>query len=291
MERICFLNGRWLSEKVAKISVLDAGFLYGYGVFETIRITNGRAFLLSEHLKRLKKSLHLIKLKNIPYDLNSIVKKIIAKNNLVNGIVRITVTPGRFNDLPWKSSPVVPTVLITVRKIQIPEEIYTKGVRVLFVNERNAGASLSLPGVKSISYIANVNSKIFANKKNAFEPIFVSSDGFLKEGAVSNIFFIKNNTVYTPDLGLGILPGITRSAVIKIIKKMGMKVMEGRYKVVDFLEADEAFLTNSTFGVIPVAGKSNLIVNKVREEYERLLTQMTCEPERRQHVYEKWGVP
>ncbi len=284
MSRICFLNGKWLSEKYAKISVLDAGFLYGYGVFETIRIVNGRAFLLSEHLKRLKKSLHLIKLKDIQYDFNSIVKKIIAKNNLLNGMVRITVTPGRFNDLPWKSSSVAPTVLITVRRIKIPEEIYTKGVRIVFVNERDAGASLSLPGVKSISYIANVNSKIFANKKNAFEAIFVSSDGFLKEGATSNIFFITNKIVYTPDSGLGILPGITRSVVIEIIKKMGMKVKEGRYKVLDFLQADEAFLTNSTFGVIPVSGKSNLIVNKVREEYERLFTQMRCEPQRKQHT-------
>lgn len=281
MARICFLNGKWLSEKVAKVSVLDAGFLYGYGVFETIRIVNGREFLLSEHLKRLKKSLHLIKLKSIQYNLNSIVKKIIAKNNLLNGMVRITVTPGRFNDLPWKSSSVAPTVLVTVRRIQIPEEIYTRGVRIVFVNEGNAGASLALPGVKSISYIANVNSKIYANKKNAFEPIFVSSDGFLKEGATSNIFFIKNKIVYTPDSGLGILPGITRSVVIEIIKKMAMKVMEGRYKILDFLQADEAFLTNSTFGVIPIAGKGKLIVNKIREEYERLLTQMRCEPERR----------
>lgn len=276
MSRICFLNGKWLSEKGAKVSALDAGFLYGYGVFETIRVVNGRAFLLSEHLNRLKKSLHLIRLKNIQYNLNSIVRKILTKNNLLNGMVRITVTPGRFNDLPWRSSPVAPTVLITVRKIQILPEIYTKGVRIVFINERNAGASLSLPGVKSISYIANVNSKIYANKKNAFEAIFLSSDGFLKEGAGSNIFFIKNKIIYTPDLSLGILPGITRGAVIKIIRKIGLRVKEGKYKVIDFNQSDEAFLTNSTFGVIPVSGKGKLIVNKIMKQYERYLYMSAC---------------
>jgi len=113
--------------------------------------------------------------------------------------------------------------------------------------------------------------KINAKGKNAYEAIFVSPDGFLKEGATSNIFFIKNKVIYTPGLSLGILPGITRGVIIKIIREMGLRVKEGKFKIADFNHSDEAFLTNSSFGLIPVLGKHKLIANEIKKRYELYL--------------------
>lgn len=270
MKRICFLNGKWLHKDKARISVFDSGFLYGYGVFETIRIANGRALLLSEHLKRLRSSLQIAGIKITDYNFSSIVSKILKMTKLHDGVVRITVTAGRSKDLPWTGNASTPTVLVAVRELKIPEWIYTKGVKVIFIHERLKGASLAFPGVKSISYIANVIAKKEAQKKGAFEAIFVSPEGFLKEGASSNFFFIKNEIVYTPDTKTGILPGVTRNTVIKIIKKMGLKIEEGYFRVNDFKRSDEAFLTNSTCGVVPVAGKRKCIVNEIRKRYEQI---------------------
>ncbi len=264
MKRVCFLNGRWLSEKGARVSAFDAGFLYGYGVFETIRVVNARAFLLQAHLRRLKKSLRLTGIKEIPYNLNSVVNKILQKNNLTDGVVRITVSAGRFLDLPWQGKSERSTVLVTVRKVKIPEYIYKKGVKIVFLSEKISGPSLSFPGVKSTSYITNVISKIYAMKKGAFEAIFLSPQGFLKEGTTSNLFFIKDRVLCTPDLESGILPGVTRDIVIKIARKMGLKVKEGNFRVTDFYNSDEGFLTNSVYGIVPIAGKGKDIVNELR---------------------------
>lgn len=270
MKKVCFLNGEWLQEDEAKLSVFDSGFLYGYAVFETIRIVNGKALWLPEHLKRLEKSIKSTGIKRIQYNLNSIVAKILKLNNLKKGVLRITVTAGRFNDLPWVDNFSTPTVLVTIREPKMPKSIFKKGVKIVFMNEKCSGHSLSFPGIKSTSYIQNVLAKIHAKKKGAFEAIFVSPEGFLKEGATSNLFFIKNRVVYTPALELGILPGITRKMVIKVIRKMGMKIQEGHYRISDFNQSDEAFLTNSTYGIAPVSGKENFIVNEIRERYESL---------------------
>lgn len=270
MKRICFLNGKWLTENNARLSALDSGLLYGYGVFETIRIVNGKAFLLKEHFERLQKSLKLLGIKKIQYNLDAVVRRIIEKNNSHDSVVRITITAGEFTELPWLSKPGKPTVLVTIRELKSSHNIYQHGVKVVFIKEKDYGNSLALPGIKSTSYAVNVITKMRVKKSGAFEAIFVSNDGFLKEGASSNIFFIKNKKIYTPDLTLGILPGVTRGVVIKIIKKMGLKIKEGFFKINDFNQADEAFLTNSTFGMIPVAGKDKKIFNKIRERYESL---------------------
>lgn len=267
MKKICFLNGKWLPEDRAKVSVFDAGFLYGYGVFETIRVADGKALFLAEHIKRLTKSLRMTGIKKIRYDFGVIVKAISKKNNLAEGVVRITITAGRFKDMPWSSNSGVPAVLVTVRGLKDTEDIYRKGVRVVFADEKEWGGSLAFPGIKSTSYIADILSKIYAKKKNAFEAIFVSPDGFLKEGATSNLFWVKNRIVYTPALTLGILPGITRNVVIKILKKMGLKVKEGWFRIKDFTHSEEAFLTNSTYGVVPIEGKGGKIVNDIRKQY------------------------
>ncbi len=270
MKRICFLNGRWLSEKNAKISAFDSGFLYGYGVFETIRIVNGRAFLLQEHLRRVNKSLRLTGIKRIPYDLNSIVNEILQRNNLMDGVVRITVSAGRFPDLPWQSKAGKPTVLVNVRRVKIPEYIYERGVKVLFVREQSSGPSLSFPGVKSTSYIANVIAKIYAKRRGIFEAIFISSRGFLKEGATSNIFFVKNKVLCTPAVESGILPGITRDAVIRIARKGGLRVKEGNFRVTDFYDSEEGFLTNSVYGIVPIAGKIGNTIYEIRRALQFL---------------------
>ncbi len=282
MGLLIYLNGKYVSEEEAKISVFDHGLLYGDGVFEGLRSYNGRIFKLDEHLIRLYNSAKAISLE-IPLkfeEFKNAVIETVRKNNLKNSYIRIVVTRG-VGDLgldPRKCK--VPTVFIIASKIQLyPESIYEKGIDVITVaTRRNLNESVN-PQIKSLNYLNNILAKIEANNSGATEGLILNQFGYVSECTGENVFIVKKNSLITPPLSAGALGGITREVVMQIGEKIGLKVKEENMTRYDIYTSDECFLTGTAAEIVPVAkvdgrvignGKPGKITMKIREEFHKL---------------------
>jgi len=251
-----YLNDRFVPEEEAKISIFDHGFLYGDGLFETVRVYSGQIFALSEHLDRLSRSASRLEI-SLPsrVSIQSLLQETLRRNQLNNAVLRLTVTRGEAGTglAPDSNPKAKTTLIITPRPFDgYAAEYYEKGVSAAIVSiRRNAPDALD-PALKSLSFLNNVLAKIEANKIGAFEGIFLNLEGRLSEGTTSNLFWVRNGVVKTPSAGASILEGITRGVVIGLVKKMGIPLEEGRYPPEDLLNAEEAFLTNSGLEVMPL---------------------------------------
>jgi len=263
-----YLNGRILEDDRAGISVRDAGFLYGYGLFETMRSYKGRIFLLEEHLKRLGSSAKFLKLK-VPLSragLKDACYEVLKANHLSDARIRLSVSSG---------GPQGSTVLITAVPLK-ENELMKKRFRLLKAGFCIAQSSL-LARHKTLNYLSNVYAYNQALSRGAEDAVFFTENGFLLETSRANIFLIKDGTLKTPSLALPILPGITRSKVIEIAQELRIKVKEGEFKEKDLRNADAVFLTNSIIEIAQVGSyEDNLyqdedalgIVARIRENYQ-----------------------
>lgn len=250
-----YLNGQLIPEEEAFISIFDHGFLYGDGIYETMRAYRGIVFMINEHIKRLIRSGDLIKMK-IPLSQEEIKEAIyntLKKNNLREAYIKLSISrgPGEIGLDPELCKK--PTfVIITKRFKEYPKELYSKGVKVSIVKTRRNAPEALNPKIKSLNFLNNILAKIEAKEAGAYEAIMLNYRGYLTEGTITNIFFFKNGSLFTPSIEAGILDGITRDIVIRISKGKGIKVEEGLYRPEDLFEADEAFITNSTLEILPV---------------------------------------
>jgi branched-chain amino acid aminotransferase len=251
-----YLNNRIVTDAMAKISVFDHGFLYGDGVFETLRAYRGTVFLLEEHIERLFRSAGLIGL-NINRSAKSIKKAVydtLRANRLKEAVIRITISrgagpPGLDPGLCRRG-----TFIIFARKCRpYPKSFYSRGTKIIIPDTRRNHIRAVNPAIKSLNFLNNIQAKREALKANAFEAIMLDYRGFLSEGTVSNIFFVKNDTLFTPSRDTGILQGITRQTILSIVRESGIRVQEGRYKPARLYSADEIFLASTTMEVLPVA--------------------------------------
>lgn len=253
MAEMIYLNGSLVPRSEARISVFDHGFLYGYGLFETMRAYDGRIFLLERHLSRLKTSAASIGLGLGGIDLAQACKDTLEANNLENARIRLTVSHGESDELPWQETDNQPTVVITARDYQpFPPDVYEKGFKVGISSYQRSRHS-SLSGIKSINYLVNVLARREATLNGLDEALLLNEDGYLTEGSTSNIFFVKSSCLVTPSLDSGILPGITRDLVIEIAGRLGIKITEENISPSDLPQFQEAFLTNSTMEIMPVS--------------------------------------
>ena len=277
-----YLNGKFLSEEEAKVSVFDHGLLYGDGVFEGIRSYNGKIFKLDEHLKRLYNSAKSILLE-MPLEFSELKEatiQTVRTNKLKDSYIRIVVTRG-IGDLgldPNKCK--IPTLFIIASKIQLyPEVVYEKGIDVVAVaTRRNANESIN-PAIKSLNYLNNILAKIEANNAGATEGIILNQDGFVSEGTGENIFIVKGDTLSTPPVSVGTLEGITRDVVMELGKNIGLKVKEDNITRYDIYTCEEMFLTGTAAEIVPVvkvdgriigSAKPGKITKKIRDEFINL---------------------
>lgn len=251
-----FLNGHIVPIEDASVSVLDHGFLYGDGIFETMRAYDNKIFKLDEHLKRLEKSAGFIELK-IPHtnkELKKYIYNTIEANNLRDATVRLTITRGPGpTGLNIKECN-TPTVFIYAQPFTpYPAKYYTEGASVIVSTVRRNLKEALNPEIKSLNFLNNILAKNEATKKKAVEAIMLNSEGFITECSVSNIFFVnKENILCTPSVGCGILDGITRQFVIEIARENGFDVFEGEFTTKDIYGANEVFLTNTVMEILPV---------------------------------------
>lgn len=263
MSLTVYVNGKFVPEEEAKISVFDHGVLYGDGVFEGIRSYNGRVFKLREHLERLYESAKSI-LMEIPLDMEEMVEatlETVRRNNLRDGYIRHMVTRGRgdlgLNPALCKN----PCVIIIASKISLfPPELYEKGLEVVTVSTRRNIPDALDPKIKSMNYLNNILVRIEANRAGVLEGIMLNKDGFVTEGSGDNIFIVRRGKVFTPPAYLGILEGITRRAVLELSGKRGYTVREEPFTRHDLYTAEECFLTGTAAEIIPVVKVDERII-------------------------------
>ncbi len=239
-----FINGKFYTEKDANISIFDHGFLYGDGIFETLRAYDGIVFKIDEHLERLFHSARLINLK-IPltkYEIKKAIYLTIRKNRLNDTYIRVTISRGE-GKLGYLSKCVPNVVIIAKKFIPYPKRMYEKGISAATYN-----AERILPEVKSTSCLPLVVARL--KTKGYFEAFLVGSNGNITEGTISNVFFVKGNILYTPKEN--ILWGITRGIIVKIAKKIGIQIKETRIKKSEIYSFKECFLANTLVEVMPV---------------------------------------
>lgn len=284
MDRWVYLNGQFVSADQAVVSTYDHGFLYGDGAFEGIRAYNGKAFKLNEHIDRLYNSLKALWI-DMPYGKKQFianVQELLKMNAVTDGYIRVTVTRGEALGLDPKNIKGQPTVVVSTDKLSLyPKSMYENGLEVVTVATRIANPQVLEPRIKSLGkYLCNIQAKIEANHVGAGEGLMLTEDGYVAECTGDNVFFIKNDVVYTPAAYLGILEGITRQTVMDLLAEMDVKVVEGTFTRFDLYTCDEAFLTGTAAEVIPMVklddrilgdGKPGPITKKAIEAFHNYI--------------------
>jgi branched-chain amino acid aminotransferase len=293
MEQQIYLNGKLVLRKEAKISVSDHGFLYGFGLFQTVRAYNGKLFLIDKHLTRLEEAAGIIgiasKLKGI--DLKKACYDTLEANHLKEARVRLTVTNGENTDLPWADSSGAPNIIVTaVPYTPFSEQKYAQGFKVGIASVRRMGQSV-ISSIKSVNYLMNVMARMDAASKGLDETVFLNEEGYIAEGGGGNIFFVREGRLVTPNVKSGIIPGVTREVVLELAEKMGIAVTEGTVGIGVFRKCDEVFMTNALIEIMPITaahdegsgqllavggGKAGEITLKLHQAYKEKVTEETA---------------
>lgn len=254
LNKYIFLNGKIISETEGYISSKDRGFLYGDGIFETLRSYNGRPFKLTEHLERLHSSSEGLKipLKYTIEELSKSVKELLETNNIPDAYIRITLSRGTGNNGLAINGNSNPTLLIQARPFKpYKRELYEKGM-ALIISKARRSTSCPISCHKTANLLTGILLKEETKEKSANEAIVLNTDGHVAECIVSNIFIAYNKNVITPSLGTNILPGITRRTVLDICKDSGIFAGEESFRIETLMNADEVLLTNSLMEIMPV---------------------------------------
>ena len=254
MAEIVYLNGLLVPRSEARVSVFDHGFLYGYGLFETMRAYHGKIFLLERHLKRLMDSAETIGLGDglAGVDLVKACQDTLRANRLEDARLRLTVSNGEVDAFPWAGISGTPTVVVTARSYTpFSEEKYQQGFKVGVASVRRCQQSL-ISRIKSANSLVSVLARMEARADGLDEALLLNEQGFIAEGGSSNVFFVKSSGLLTPSLESGILPGITRGVVMELAEALGMGVTEDDVRLADLKQCDEAFFTNSMIEIMPL---------------------------------------
>lgn len=285
-----YLNDRFVPPEEAVVSVFDHGFLYGDGVYETMRAYRGRVLLLTEHLARLERSASRLQLQvPIPREqLGDLVRTSVERNRLQEAYIRVTVSRGAGEIGLDPGLCKTPTLVIVAKLFQpSPDSFYAEGVGIAVVRTRRNLPEALPPEVKSLNFLNNILAKIEATAAGAYEGVMLNHRDELTEGTTSNLFVVQNGHLRTPALECGILDGITRGVVLKLAHELKIPTEETRLRVEDLYGAEECFLTNTTQQVLPVTnvngrpvgnGRPGPITGRLRASFQTRLDRLLEHP-------------
>jgi branched-chain amino acid aminotransferase len=278
-----FLNDKIVEDAEAHISVSDSGFLYGMGLFETMRCTGGKVFALDDHLARLFNSARELAINN-PYDEKYVadaIEQTLEANNLTDARLRLTLTNGPMAQGDQGTA----TLLVTATRFEpYPDEYYQKGVGVVLTDFRQ-NAQDPIVKHKTTNYFSRLLALNIAHQKKAAEALWFTTDGRLAEGCVSNVFCVKDSAVYTPGLETPVLPGVMRKTVCEVAKAESITLVEKDLTIKDLLAADEVFLTNVIMLILPVIaveahtvgdGKVGVVTKRLMESVKEVILKKGC---------------
>ena len=250
------VNGRMFDQEHATVSVFDHGFLYGEGVYETLRTYNGQPFLFDRHMRRLRRSAEMLAL-NIPLTNEQIqtrfTETMAAASLPGEAYIRILVTRG-VGELTYDPAACPdPSIVVIVKPhVMPPAEAFTRGVRVSLVPVMRNHPSSVNPLIKSNNLLNNALAMQHAVRQGAFEGVMRNYRGELAELTQSNLFVVKRGVALTPPVEAGLLPGITREFLFEVGAEHGIAVQESVLRDEDLIGADEAFLTSTTRELVPI---------------------------------------
>lgn len=285
-----FLNDELVDVNKACISVTDSGFLYGAGLFETMRSYDGVVFALKNHLDRLFFSARALSI-NRTYDrkyITDAIYKVLRTNKLTDARLRLTLTNGPMAESEKQRKA---TLLITATKLQpYPTEYYKQGVLVMLCPFKQ-NPSEPTCGHKTTSYFPRMIALNRAHQKRAAEALWFTVDNRLAEGCISNVFLVKDSVLYTAPIETPVLAGVSRKTVCQIALKNSIKLVEKELYIDDVLAADEIFLTNVIMQIMPVTavekhtvgdGKVGAMTKKLQKKFDEFikkecLTKNKCE--------------
>jgi branched-chain amino acid aminotransferase len=276
-----WINGKLRDAGSSSVSVFDRGFLYGDGVFETMRSYGGAVFRIDEHLERLFRGLKVTGIR-APYPKKSLrdaVSGCLSANGLKDAYIRLTVTRGEGRFGLNYSDRFSPNVVIVAKKFgEYPAKMYARGITAAVVSIRRNEMSPA-SRIKSLNFLDNILARLEAKARRADEAILMNTKGYVAEASTSNIFLAKGGVLITPSPDSGILAGVTRKAVIEIAGKVRIRVKEKPVSRGELLSADEVFLTSSLIEILPVVridsrkvgpGSPGPLANLLRSLYRRI---------------------
>tara|TARA_B100001769_G_C22027663_1_gene552227 strand:+ start:202 stop:1017 length:816 start_codon:yes stop_codon:yes gene_type:complete len=269
MTNFIYINGQYFKSDDAKISFDDGGFQRGNAIFETIRFKDDKLFDIDSHLDRLRKGLNYLEFKidKTNDQLVGLILETIKKNNLNYGAVNLMVSNNfDINNLFDSKT----NLYISVRSIS---SINHKLVKIIFLNEWEFPIVRFNNPIKINSYAGNIKALKLAKKEGAFDAVFLNKNKEITETTMRNIFFVKNNKIFTPPLSSGILPGTTRNLIIKLCKEHGYDCSEKIIKFSQLNSMDESFLSSSAYGIIPCYWNSWNNKNLISQKLKNILDQ------------------
>lgn len=274
-----YINGKIIPQEEATISIFDHGFMYGLGIFETFRIYDGHPFLLDNHLERLNESLKDLNIDRqfTRNEVNNIIQQLLQKNEIEHAYIRFNVSAGNGEIGLQNAIYMHPTIIVYIKPLKEAGEVIEKRAQILSIPRNTPEGEKRL---KSHHYLNNVLAKREIGEDPQVEGIFLTKDNFLAEGITTNIFWVKNEVLYTPCVTTGILNGITRQFVLAYANNNHWEIREGLFTVEDLNKAEEVFATNSIQEIIPIRsvgsmsfqGVTGRIVQKLLKEYRRAST-------------------
>ncbi len=274
-----WLDGELVDKADAKVSVFDHGLLYGDGVFEGIRVYDGRVFELEAHLRRFYESAKGIRLE-IPLDkdeLAAVIEKTVEANGVVDGYIRLVATRGVGNLGLGPFDCRDGRLIIIADKIRpYPEDVYKTGMKVISATTVRNHPLAVPPQMKSLNYLNNILAKIEALDNGVGEAIMYNHEGYVAEATVDNVFIVTDGVIFTPPVEAGALEGITRNLVIRFAREENLEVVEKNLTRHDLYVCDEFFLTGTAAEVIGIVeidgrtigdGRPGPITHRLREKF------------------------
>jgi branched-chain amino acid aminotransferase len=280
-EPIVYVNGEFVPEGEARISVFDHVVLYGDGVYDTLCAWNHAIFKLDEHVDRLYESAYAIKLE-IPLDkeaLKEVVIEVVRRNGLRNAYVKIIATRGVGAQplmSPYNCTPGL--IVFAVPYISLVEGEEGKGIRMIVSSMRRIPDECLSSKIKSCNYLNHILMRMEANEAGADDAIELDTEGYVCEAPGYNVFMVKSGAIYTPRDN--ILVGVTRATVLELAAEVGIPVFEGRIQPFDLYNADEMFLSSTAGGIFAVGeldgrvigdGRMGPVTRQMRDGYQALL--------------------
>jgi branched-chain amino acid aminotransferase len=280
MIEMAFVNGALVESDCAQISIHDRAVMHGVGLFDTMRVYQGRVFRFDDHLDRLFASAAKLKLTitQSREELMAAIESVMSANGLAEARVRLTVSAGNVRAVTEEEPEPVSGLIVTVAEAQpYPQVCYENGITVI-ISQYKQNPDDPTAGHKTLNFFPRMVALGEAQAIGAGEAIWFTTTNRLAEGCVSNVFLVKDSVLLTPPVDTPVLPGIARQVVLELAKEFGIETREQECVVKDLLGADEVFMTNSIMEVMPVchvekhqvgAGEPGEITGKLLDGYRQ----------------------
>jgi D-alanine transaminase len=272
---LVYLNGTWMNDNEAAVSIHDRAFVFADAVYEVVRIYNGRYFHLERHLQRLQRSLNALKIDFDAGTLRAVCEELLSRNGKVEqGSLYVQISRGVAPRAHGTPTGLTPTVLAYVKRVNPDTRLQETGGKAIFYED----IRWFMCDVKTVGLLVNCLAKGEALARGADDAIFLR-EGIVTEATSSNLFIVKEGTLYTHPNGRLILPGITRQVVIELAEELNIPVVEKPFGKETLLNADELFLTGTMAEITPYVevegqtigeGKPGPVTRRLQEAFFRL---------------------